>query len=51
VDNTGGGCYKCDGGKSTMLGQAQFNMQKNSDYVETTMGLIAADKSHYYHVK
>ena len=51
VDDTGCGCNVAGMNVNTVMEQAQHNSQKHSDYVETTGGLIAADKSHFYHIK
>ena len=51
VDDTGCGCNGYSNDKTSVLQQAQFNAQKHNDYVETTGGFIATEKSHYYHVK
>jgi ribonuclease HI len=51
VDDTGCGCNTTKSPEVTIMEQAQINLQNHSDYVETTGGSIAADKSHYYHIK
>jgi len=50
VDDTACGCNTASKKECTIMEQAQENCQKHSDYVEVTGGLVAADKSHYYHV-
>ena len=50
VDDTGCGCNEGNGDKREIMVQAQENCQNHSDYVETTGGMIAADKSHFYHI-
>ena len=51
VDDTSCGCNSKEVNKPTIMHQAQHNSQKHSDYVEVTGGLIAADKSNFYHIK
>jgi len=50
VDDTGCGSNFATNERGVMQ-QAQINSQKQSDYVDVTGGMIAADKCHYYHVK
>jgi len=50
VDDTGCGCNQVRKVTDTIMRQAQLNCQYHSKYVETTGGMIAADKSHFYHV-
>jgi len=49
VDDTGCGCNQKTISK-TIMQQAQLNCKYHSKYVETTGGMIAADKSHFYHI-
>jgi len=49
VDDTGCGCNQRAISR-TIMQQAQLNCQYHSKYVETTGGMIAADKSHFYHI-
>ena len=51
VDDTECGCNVAGMNVNSVMEQAQHNSQKHSDYVETTGELIAADKSHFYHIK
>jgi len=51
VDDTSCGCNSKDVNKPTIMHQAQHNSQKHSDYVEVTGGLVAADKSNFYHIQ
>ena len=51
VDDTTSGCNQCGEKVKCVMDQAQVNLQKHSDYVEVTGGQVAADKSHYCHVK
>jgi len=51
VDDTGCGCNEGNGDERDIMVQAQENCQHHSDYVETSGGMIAADKSHFYHVQ
>ena len=50
VDDTGCGCNEGNGDTRDIMEQAQENCQHHSNYVETTGGMIAADKSHFYHI-
>ena len=51
VDDTGCGCNAKSEECESILDQTQHNCQKHSDYVETTGGMVAADKSHYYDIR
>jgi len=51
VDDTGCGCNEKSTECESILKQTQHNCQKHSDYVETTGGMVAADKSHYYDIQ
>jgi len=51
VDDTGCGCNNKSKECVSIMDQTKHNCQKHSDYVETTGGMVAADKSHYYQIQ